>query len=133
MILSKFPAHWRYLKYSISKRNSGDQKSYVKLYNYFENNHGAPLRQCPHFSVASAACGCFIFRWKQLRFHKRMARIALLRFASRILQIKISPCNCTSSDTRVAIFTTTSSTSECLKCAIFVLNISRQISSLQAR
>ena len=44
MILSKFPAHWRYLKYSISKRNSGDQKSYVKLYNYFENNHGAPLR-----------------------------------------------------------------------------------------
>ena len=34
------------MKYSISKRNAADQKHYVKLYNYFENNQGAPLWQC---------------------------------------------------------------------------------------
>ena len=39
------PAHWRYLKYSISKRNAADQTNYVKLYNYFENNQGAPFWQ----------------------------------------------------------------------------------------
>ena len=33
--------------YSISKRNAADQKNYVKLYNYFENNQGAPLWQWP--------------------------------------------------------------------------------------
>ena len=54
-MICKFPGHWRYLKYSISKRNAADQKKYVKLYNYFENNQGAPFWQCPHFSGASAA------------------------------------------------------------------------------
>ena len=65
-MICKFPAHWRYLKYSVSKRNAAEQNNYVHFnytiqidFQFHESHRGKSFAQFIPKTLAVVEGKCF--------------------------------------------------------------------------